>query len=139
MKKEDTRPKIIIIGRNDETHRWYKIVFRNAGLDLYDILQPEKTIDWAKVEPADIIIADLEETEYGFKDCEMLDTVRELYPQKIVIAETNNYNRKVSAQVKKLGANGYIFRNQTEDRTLAALFKMIKGKRFFMGVPRTIT
>lgn len=139
MKKEDTRPKIIIIGRNDKTHRWYKIVFRNVGLNLYEILQPEKTIDWAQVEPADIIIADLEETEYGFKECELVDTVRTLYPDKIVIAETNEYNRKVSATVKELGANGYIFRNQTEDRTCAAIFKMIKGKRFFMGLPRTMT
>lgn len=107
-------------------------------MNLYEILQPEKTIDWAKVEPADIIIADLVEKEYGFKDCELVDTVRTLYP-KIVIAETNNYNRKISATVKKLGANGYIFRNQTEDRTCAAPIKMIKGKRFFMGLPRTIT
>jgi len=135
MKQKDTMPLVIIIGRDDRTHSFFKLIFKEHGLNLYKVLHPQKNIDWSEVEPADVIITDLEDLGYGFKDCELLDTVRTLYPNKIVIAETETYNPEISAKVNELGANGYIYRDELENIMGAALVKIVNGERFFMGVP----
>lgn len=135
MKKNDKRPQVILIGRNDFLHKLWRQIFPNFDLHLYKILQPEKSIDWSEVEPADVIIADLEDLGYGFKECELLDTVMTLYPNKIIIAETDDYNADISARAKTMGASGYIHRDELEELLGEALTKIVNGERFFMGMP----
>lgn len=135
MKQKNKKTQVIIIGRDDRTHRFFKLIFQQYGYNLYKILQPDKAIDWLQVEPADVIITDLEDVGYGFKDCELLDTVRTLYPNKIVIAETEVYNPEISATVQDMGANGYIYRDELEQIMGAAVVRIVNGERYFMGVP----
>lgn len=137
MKRKDNRPQIIIIGLDDFVHRVWRQIFPNFGLCLYKILQPEKTIDWSIVDRADVIIAQLDELGYGFKDCELLDTVITLYADtdKIIIAETNDYNAEIAQTAKTMGASGYIHRDELEEILGEALTKIVNGEKFFMGIP----
>lgn len=135
MSRTDKMPQVIIIGRDDERHRLFRTTCRDFGLYLYKVLEPKNEIDWLQVEKADIIIADLEELNYGFQHCELLETVRNLYPNKIVVGETEEYEPETSQKIKEMGANGYIYRHELEDIVGEALVKMLKGKRIFMGVP----
>lgn len=135
MKITDKLPQVIIIGRDDHQHKMYKIAFREHGLHLYKILEPKTEIDWPEVEKADIVITDLEELNYGFKHCELLATVRKLYPKKIIVGETEEYEPETAKKVKAMGANGYIYRNELEEILAEALAKMVQGERVFLGIP----
>lgn len=135
MKKKDDRKQVIVIGVDDFVHRVWRQAFPNFGLCLYKVLQPGKAIDWSEVERADAIIAQLDESDYGFKDCELLDTVITLYPDKTIIAETDNYKPEISEQAKEMGAHGYIHRDDLEEIIGEAVVKIVNGERFFMGIP----
>lgn len=135
MSRESKMKQLIIIGRDDERHRLFRLTCRDYGLHLYQVLEPKNTIDWSQVEKADIIIADLEELNYGFEHCELLDTVRKLYPEKIVVGETDNFEPATSKIIQEMGANGYIYRNQLEETSVAAIVKMLAGERVFLGLP----
>lgn len=135
MRVTDKWPQVIIIGRDDKHHQLMTIAFREVGLHLYKVLEPKKEIDWLQVEKADIIITDLEELNYGFEHCELLDTVRKLYPDKIVVGETEEYEPETSQKIKDMGANGYIYRNELDSILAEALAKMVKGKKVFLGLP----
>lgn len=135
MRVTDKWPQVIIIGRDDKPHQLFNIPLREAGLHLYKVLEPKNEIDWLQVEQADIIITDLEELNYGFEHCELLATVLKLYPNKIVVGETEEYEPETSKIVKDMGATGYIYRNEVGEILAAALAKMVKGKKVFLGLP----
>lgn len=135
MRVTDKWPQVIIIGRDDKYHQLMTIAFREAGLHLYKVLEPKKEMDWLQVEKADIIITDLEELNNGFEHFELLDTVRKLYPDKIVVGETEEYEPETSKKIKDMGANGYIYRNEVGSILAEALAKMVKGKKVFLGLP----
>lgn len=135
MKRKDKRRQVILIGRQDRLHRHWRMIFPNFGLTLYQVLEPQKSIDWSAVEPADIIITQLDDLGYGFTECELLDTVITLYPNKIIIAETDDYSPDISAKAQAMGAHGYIHRDELEEILGEALNKIISGERFFMGLP----
>jgi hypothetical protein len=135
MKRKDKRLQAVLLGQNDFVHRLWKQIFPNFGLHLGKIITPDKDINWSELEQADVVIIPMENLGYGFEQFELLDKVLTSYPNKVVIAETDDYSPEMSAEAKRRGAHGYIHRDDQEEILGDAISKIVKGERFFMGIP----
>lgn len=131
MKKEPL-PRIFFIGRNDTYQRMTTNVFSSYGLNIYKVLPPTEEFNLLDADTADAIIADVEDTSYPFKDCEILEIILELFPDKKIIAITNYYNPEILERIKQLGVKGYIFRNSVEEDLINNVKNILYGQSCYM-------
>lgn len=134
MNKKEPLPQIFLISRNDSYHKVLKFLFRSHGMTIYRILEPTEEFGLLDAGAADIIIADVEDANFGFENCEVIEMIKESFPLKKVIAITNNYNPEILAKVKQLGAMGYIYRDCVDEELAQCVINVLNGQPCYMAI-----
>jgi DNA-binding NarL/FixJ family response regulator len=126
MEKKQTRlPQIFWIGRNDPYQQFLVHYFRSYDLEIFKILDPKEEFNLLEAEGADLIVAAVDDLGFGFDDCEVLEIISELFPDKKVIAMTESYNNEKMVKAISLGAKGYIFRNSQNERIVRCVQQVL--------------
>lgn len=127
-----TVPKIYFVARKDMHMRGWKAIFANHGLNIYDILTPKTAFTMLPARSADVIVVDVEDADFPFGKCEIIDFVLSSFPGKKVVAITNEFDPLVLVSAKKRGAVGYVIRAWDDLETISFLKRIAAGETFYM-------
>lgn len=123
---------VFFIGRQDDFQKILDLYLSERDIKITHLLKPSDEFNLLEAQTADVIIADVEDEDYGFKRYELVEVVREIFPSAKIIGINNRNNKRVSDKVKELNANGYFGRDATDLKLiLDCITDVSKGKPHF--------
>ncbi len=132
MKKKQPLPQIFWIGKNDPFQAFLKHYFISFDLEIYKVIDAGEEFNLSEAGRADIIMLDVNDIRLGFKECEGIEMIKELFPGKKIIAVSDHYDSAILAKAIDLGAQGYIFRHCVNKKIIDCVKSVLNGQTSYM-------
>ena len=121
------RGRILIVDDEEGVRRLLSDGLRLEGLECRDVAGAKEALELLETQPFDAVISDLRMP--GTSGLELLETVREKYPQAAFLMATAVDDVRVGIQAMKAGADDYLVKPFQLDEVFTALARAIQRKR----------
>jgi len=121
-----TKAKILVVDDEEIVLKSCRKILEGGGYEVFTALSGQEAFDLLKSEPFDIVITDIKMP--GIDGMEVLEKVKEEYPDILVIIITGYSTVQSAVQAMKLGAFDYIPKPFTPDEVLVVVEKALEKK-----------
>lgn len=121
-----TKAKILVVDDEEIVLKSCRKILKGGGYQVLTTLSGQEAFELLEKEPFDIVITDMKMP--GIDGMEVLERVKEEYPDTIVIMITGYSTVQSAVQAMKLGAFDYIPKPFTPDEVLIVIEKALEKK-----------
>jgi DNA-binding NtrC family response regulator len=117
--------KILVVDDEEIVLKSFRKILESRGHQVYTALSGQEVFDFLEKEPVDIIFTDMKMP--GIDGIEVLERVKEKYPDILVVMITGYSTVQSAEQAMKLGAFDYIPKPFTPGEVLIVVEKALGG------------
>ena len=121
------KARILVVDDEEIVLRSCRKILEGGGHDVLTVLSGQGAFDILEKEPIDIVITDMKMP--GIGGIQVLEKVKEKYPDIAVIMITGYSTVQSAVQAMKLGAFDYIPKPFTPDEVLIVVEKALEKKK----------
>jgi len=120
------KAKILVVDDEEIVLKSCRKILEGGGHEVFCALSGQEAFDYLEKEPIDLVITDIKMP--GMDGMEVLERVKEKYPDILVIMITGYSTVQSAVQAMKLGAFDYIPKPFTPDEVLVVVEKAMEKK-----------